>query len=96
MAETRFAPLVDLEDEAPRRAVETRDEAEERAFLEHLRRGVVGADAAIRTPEGEQAAPLLRLHRLGPLPPRRRGRAGRRACCPSWRTRTPTRRAPGG
>ena len=57
MAETRFAPLVDLEDESPRRAVETRDEAEERAFLEHLRRGVVGADAVIRTPEGEK--PLL-------------------------------------
>lgn len=57
MADHRFPPLVDLEDDAPRRAVETRDGAEERAFLEHLRRGVVGADATIRTPEGEK--PLL-------------------------------------
>ena len=57
MAETRFPPLVDLEDAAPRRPVETRDEAEERGFLEHLRRGVIGADATLRTPEGEK--PLL-------------------------------------
>jgi selenocysteine lyase/cysteine desulfurase len=57
MAEARFAPLVDLEDEAPRGAVVTQDEREERAFLDHLRRGVVGADATIRTPEGEK--PLL-------------------------------------
>lgn len=57
MAEHRFPPLVDLEDDAPRRAVETRDEAEERAFLDHLRRGVVGAGAVLRTPEGEK--PLL-------------------------------------
>ena len=56
-AEYRFPPLVDLEDDAPRRAVVTRDDAEERAFLEHLRRGVVGADATFRTPEGEK--PLL-------------------------------------
>ncbi len=56
-AEYRFAPLVDLEDEEPRRAVATRDADEERAFLDHVRRGVVGADATIRTPEGEK--PLL-------------------------------------
>ncbi len=54
MAEYRFPPLVDLEDDAPRRPVVTHDEAEERAFLAHLRRGVVGADARVRTPEGEK------------------------------------------
>jgi selenocysteine lyase/cysteine desulfurase len=52
-----FPPLVDLESETPCRPVATRDEAGERAFLEHVRRGVVGADATIRTPEGEK--PLL-------------------------------------
>jgi len=56
-AEYRFPPLVDLEDDTPRTAIATRDEAEERAFLEHLRRGVVGADARIQSPEGEK--PLL-------------------------------------
>lgn len=56
-AEYRFPPLVDLEDDTPRTAVATRDAAEEQAFLEHLRRGVVGADARIQSPEGEK--PLL-------------------------------------
>ena len=56
-AEYRFQPLVDLEDDTPRQPVATRDEAEERAFLEDLRHGVVGADARIQSPEGEK--PLL-------------------------------------
>ncbi|HVP15095.1 MAG TPA: aminotransferase class V-fold PLP-dependent enzyme, partial [Terriglobales bacterium] len=57
MAESRFPPLVDLEDPSPRRPVATRDPDEERAFLDHVRCGVVGADATLRTPEGDK--PLL-------------------------------------
>ena len=52
-----FAPLVDLEDERPRQAVVTSGPAEEAAFLEHVRRGVIGIDARLHTPEGEK--PLL-------------------------------------
>jgi selenocysteine lyase/cysteine desulfurase len=52
-----FPPLVDLEADEPRRAVVTRDAAEERAFLDHVRRGVIGVGTTIRTPEGEK--PLL-------------------------------------
>lgn len=50
-------PLVDVDREAPRQAVVTGDAAAERAFLDALRRGVVGADATIETPEGPK--PLL-------------------------------------
>jgi selenocysteine lyase/cysteine desulfurase len=51
---TPFPPLVTLDDETPRTPVATRDAAEERAFLEHVRRGVVGIDAVIDGPEGER------------------------------------------
>ena len=44
-----FPPLVDLEADEPRRAVVTRDAAEERAFLDHVRRGVIGVGTRIRT-----------------------------------------------
>jgi selenocysteine lyase/cysteine desulfurase len=57
MATITFAPLVDLEGEALLQPVRTADEAEERAFLEHLRGGVIGADARLETPEGDR--PLL-------------------------------------
>jgi selenocysteine lyase/cysteine desulfurase len=52
-----FPPLADLDDDRPRCPVATSGEAHEQAFLEHLRRGVVGHDARLRTPEGEK--PLL-------------------------------------
>ncbi len=54
---TLFPPLVDLDDERVRCPVPTSGEAHEQAFLEHLRRGVVGHDARLRTPEGDK--PLL-------------------------------------
>ncbi len=57
MPATTFPPLVDLEDAAPRSAVVTAGAAEERAFLDHLRAGVIGVDARLHTPEGER--PLL-------------------------------------
>jgi selenocysteine lyase/cysteine desulfurase len=57
MPTATFPPLVDLEAAAPRVPVVTADAAEERAFLDHLRAGVIGADARVRTPEGEK--PLL-------------------------------------
>ena len=52
-----FGPLVDLDGEAPPATVRTAGPAEEAAFLDQLRRGVIGADARLRTPEGEK--PLL-------------------------------------
>jgi selenocysteine lyase/cysteine desulfurase len=52
-----YAPLVDLDGDALLRPVATADAESERAFLEHLRTGVIGADARLRTPEGEK--PLL-------------------------------------
>jgi selenocysteine lyase/cysteine desulfurase len=52
-----FPPLVDLESATPRSPVATRDAADEKEFLEFVRRGVVGADATLHTPEGEK--PLL-------------------------------------
>ena len=57
MSVTTFPRLVDLEDDRPRVAVPTAGDEEERAFLEHLCRGVIGHDALLRTPEGEK--PLL-------------------------------------
>lgn len=44
--------LVDVSAGRPRGPVQTRDEAEERAFLARVREGVVGARAAIPTPFG--------------------------------------------
>lgn len=49
-----FPPLVDVAAVAPRPAVLTRSEEEERAFLQHVRDGVIGHDARLRTPEGEK------------------------------------------
>jgi selenocysteine lyase/cysteine desulfurase len=57
MPATTYPPLVDLDDDALRAPVLTTGEAEERAFLDHVRRGVVGLDAKIATSEGEK--PLL-------------------------------------
>lgn len=57
MPVTAFPPLVDLEDDAPRTPLLTADEEEERAFLGELRRGVIGHDARLKTPEGTK--PLL-------------------------------------
>jgi selenocysteine lyase/cysteine desulfurase len=64
------AVRMDVDREAPPERVATPGEAEERAFLDALRRGVIGHDAKISTPEGEK--PLLyfdyiasgRFHRL--------------------------------
>jgi selenocysteine lyase/cysteine desulfurase len=52
-----FPPFVDLDGDALLSAVPAADEARERALLEHLRSGVIGADARLRTPEGDR--PLL-------------------------------------
>ncbi len=49
--------LVDLDGDALCSPVVTGSEPEERAFLESLRAGVIGADATLATPEGEK--PLL-------------------------------------
>lgn len=57
MAVTTFAPLVSLDGDALMQPVVTHGEAEEQAFLDHVRRGVIGADARLTTPEGEK--PLL-------------------------------------
>lgn len=57
MPATMFPPLVDLESETPRTPVATASDAGERAFLAHLRDGVIGVDAHLRTPEGDK--PLL-------------------------------------
>ena len=54
MPATAFPPLVDLEDRRPRTACPTGSGAEERAFLDHVSRGVIGHDALLRTPEGEK------------------------------------------
>jgi selenocysteine lyase/cysteine desulfurase len=54
MGATTFRPLVDLEDEGLRTPVVTDGEAGERAFLDHLARGVIGAGARLATPEGER------------------------------------------
>ncbi len=57
MTPSSFPPLVDLDGDALLVPVRTADAAGERAFLEHLRAGVIGADATLATPEGER--PLL-------------------------------------
>ena len=57
MTTTPFTPLVNLDDDALVTAVRTSAPDEERAFLEQLRRGVIGADARLATPEGDR--PLL-------------------------------------
>ncbi len=54
---TSSAPLVDLDGDALLEPVRTAGEAGERAFLERLRGGVIGADARLVTPEGDR--PLL-------------------------------------
>ena len=48
---------VDVDAELPRRPVATHSRAEEAEFLGELRRGVIGHDARVTTPEGEK--PLL-------------------------------------
>ncbi len=50
-------PLVDLDGEALCVPVRTASDAAERAFLDGLRHGVIGADARVRTPTGDR--PLL-------------------------------------
>jgi len=57
MAQGSFGPLVALDDETPPATVATTDAREEAEFLAQLRRGVIGADARLATPEGEK--PLL-------------------------------------
>ncbi len=57
MSPAPFPPLVDLDGDALLRPVRTANDADERAFLAHLREGVIGADARLATPEGER--PLL-------------------------------------
>jgi selenocysteine lyase/cysteine desulfurase len=57
MPATTFGPLVSLEGEPLLSAVITAGDAEEQAFLGHLRAGVIGAGAPLETPEGVK--PLL-------------------------------------
>ncbi len=54
MAFGSYTTLVRLDDERPRGAIATRDAAEERAFLEFVRHGVIGHDARFVTPEGDR------------------------------------------
>lgn len=54
MALTTFPSLVDLEDDRPRQAFSAPTPEAERAFLDHVREGVIGRDAPLRTPEGER------------------------------------------
>jgi selenocysteine lyase/cysteine desulfurase len=54
MPVTTFAPLVDLDGDALLAPVLTTNDADERAFLKHLRSGVIGATARLQTPEGDQ------------------------------------------
>lgn len=57
MPATTFAPLVSLDGDALLEPVRTSDPSEEQAFLDHVRSGVIGADARLQTPEGDR--PLL-------------------------------------
>jgi selenocysteine lyase/cysteine desulfurase len=52
-----FPPLVDLEDDCPRTAFQTANDAEERAFVAHVCDGVIGHGIPLDTPEGRK--PLL-------------------------------------
>lgn len=47
-------PLVDLTDAAVRTPYRSADDADERAFLERLQEGVIGAGAELETPEGRR------------------------------------------